>query len=411
MNIIEKIKSCKSLSGIIKMINNNNELLNDVINMTKYLNYDVTIHERLFNIKQDIQKISICPICNKYNLMWDHKYKRYKNTCSSKNCKCEFLRINKDHKKEKIRRQKISNTQKNKSIVEKKMITLKIKETNIKKYGVDSYAKTKEFKEHMINKYGYVSPFELKKNRDKSKSTFLKRYGVDHNFKIKHVKENKKKTFLKKYGVDVPSKSKEIIDKIKNTNIKKYGGNSPMCDDKIKQKSKKTYNTNYINNINKMEDLVHRREESMLKKYGVRYWVQDSNNLDKLVKKTSYKKYIFNGDVIYLQGYEDYVLFEILLNKYNIDDIYISNKKIEHNTGKICYIYDSKVHKYYPDFYIKSENKIYEVKSEYTYKLNKIVNDIKRDACIDHGLKFEFLIIDKKVYKKWENKNKNKNNE
>jgi len=54
---------------------------------------------------------------------------------------------------------------------------------------------------------------------------------------------------------------------------------------------------------------------------------------------------------------------------------------------------NSKTRRYYPDIYIKSENKIIEVKSDYTMKQHKNINLLKRQACLDKGLQFEFMII------------------
>lgn len=409
MEIIEKIKNSKSMSGIIRMINGDDKLINIIIDRTKYLN-DVSIHERLFNIKNDLIKESICPICNINSLKWNSKYKRYKNTCSDRDCKIKYLMINKDPEIEKLRRQKISKVQKNKTKEEKRVILDKIKKTNIDRYGEESYAKTKQFKDDMFEKHGYVSAFELKETHDKSKITLLERYNVDHNFKIEKVKNNKKNTFLNNYGFDVPTKSKIIKDKIKKTNNEKYGGNSPMNNDEVRDKAKKTYQLNYIDNPEKMQELISRREDTMFNIYGVNYWIQDSKNSDKLNKSTTYKKYIIHNKEYYLQGYEDYVLFEILLKKYNIDDICIFNSDIEKYTSKIYYEFENKKHKYYPDFYIISENKICEVKSEYTYNSGIVINNLKKDACVAKGINFEFVIPNTKDYKKWNNKNKNNKN-
>ena len=119
-----------------------------------------------------------------------------------------------------------------------------------------------------------------------------------------------------------------------------------------------------------------------------------------------YKRYMFNNKEIYLQGYENYALFETLMKKYNIDDIFISKKDIESCIGKIYYEYKNKKHRYYPDFYIKSENKIYEIKSNYTYNYDIDVNMIKKKSCENMGIDFDFIIVDNKEYKKWLKNNK-----
>lgn len=406
MNIIEKIKNSKSMSGIVRMLKNDKKLFNFVVNRTKYLDIDASINERLFNIKNDIFQKTQCPICSSNILEWNFKYKKYKNTCNNKKCKNMYTFLNKDLEIEKIRRKKISENQKNKSKEEKELILQKIKKTNINKYGVDSYAKTEEFKKFMKETYGYVSPFELEETHHKSKLTLIKKYGCDHNFKIDDVKKHKIKTYFNKYGVDNPAKSSKIKAKIRNTNNKKFGGNSPMTNSLIKEKSIKTYNKNYVYNKINHDKLVFKREQTMLNRYGVKYWIQDSKNKDKIIRKTKYKKYSINGKDFYLQGYEDYVLFEILLKNFDINDIFITNNQIEKSIGKIYYDYNGKKHRYYPDFFVLSENKIYEVKSKYTYESNIDINIKKQDSCINKNINFEFIIVDTKIYKDWKIKNK-----
>lgn len=66
---------------------------------------------------------------------------------------------------------------------------------------------------------------------------------------------------------------------------------------------------------------------------------------------------------------------------------------IKEFTGEIIYG-DNK--KYYPDIYIKSVNKIFEVKSSYTYELHKEINEQKKGRCLELDIDFEFLIFDKK---------------
>ncbi len=59
-------------------------------------------------------------------------------------------------------------------------------------------------------------------------------------------------------------------------------------------------------------------------------------------------------------------------------------------------------HVYFPDIYIKSENKIIEVKSEWTMKLKRANLNEKAEATVKAGYTFEIWIYDS---------NKNKGNE
>jgi hypothetical protein len=408
--LIEKIKKAKNLGSIVRSIKLNDEYYDMIYNMTSFLDPNVNLKERLYNIKFDIKQVIICPICNCEKLEWNNKFSLYKNTCNNKNCKSEYRKNNIDNEKEQIRRTKISLNQKNKSPEEKNKIREKIKKTNIEKYGVDSFAKTDAFKEQMIKKFGYISPFSLKETHLKSKETLLERYGVEHNFLIKEVKETKKNTFLEKYGTDIPSKNIQIKNKMKLTNLDKYGGNSPMCDEKVKNKALNTYKINYVLNEDNKNALLKKRETTMMSLYGVKYWIQDSDNFSKLLryKKTSYKTITINDEDYVLQGYEDYVLLEILIKKYKFDDILISKKDIEKQIGKIFYDYNNKKHRYFPDFYTISNNTVYEVKSNYTYQTDLEINNLKRDSCLCSGFNFEFIIINNDDYKKWNKIIKNK---
>jgi hypothetical protein len=105
----------------------------------------------------------------------------------------------------------------------------------------------------------------------------------------------------------------------------------------------------------------------------------------------SYKSYEikYNEEIIKVQGYERYVLPE-LLKKYDR-----KNLKIGFENKGILYKFEGKNRLYIPDVYIISENKIIEVKSTYTFKLDKKKNLAKREQCIKEGYYFDFYIWDK----------------
>jgi len=136
-----------------------------------------------------------------------------------------------------------------------------------------------------------------------------------------------------------------------------------------------------------------------------------SSFINLLSKKSKYKEYILpTGDIVYLQGYEDYVLEEIILKKYDLNDIFIRNEDITKEIGVIYYEYKGNNHKYYPDFFIKSENLIIEVKSDYTMTLNPDIIELKKKSCENNNLKFEFFVVDGNTYRKWKRlKNKKYN--
>lgn len=130
-----------------------------------------------------------------------------------------------------------------------------------------------------------------------------------------------------------------------------------------------------------------------LEKYGCEFAVQHINIFHKIfVSAHKWKIYKFNnGKEVKVQGYEPLAL-SLLENKHKInqDDI------ITQFDNEIYYTFIKNYHKYFPDIYIKTLNKIIEVKSDYTYKRELQKNIIKKKACLYLGYNFEFWIFDGK---------------
>lgn len=64
----------------------------------------------------------------------------------------------------------------------------------------------------------------------------------------------------------------------------------------------------------------------------------------------------------------------------------------------ICYFYEID-RKYFPDFYVKDKNLVIEIKSSYTYEVEKDQNEAKKEAALKSGFNFMFIID--KNYKKF----------
>ena len=109
------------------------------------------------------------------------------------------------------------------------------------------------------------------------------------------------------------------------------------------------------------------------------------------------KNFIFpSGREVLIQGYENRAI-DLLLNTYDENDMVIMDSNIEKLIGEVWYTgEDNKPHRYFPDIFIISENKIIEVKSDWTYKLDKNKNILKQNSCLEMGFKFEFFIFNKK---------------
>jgi hypothetical protein len=154
--------------------------------------------------------------------------------------------------------------------------------------------------------------------------------------------------------------------------------------------------TQYINSQTKMKYICKCGNESSIIwsafKKGVRCvdcGVEKSIKLSKQFK--DYK--LPSGNIVKIQGYENLAL-DYLLKLYNENDIITQRRDVP----KIIYTLNKNEHKYYTDIYIKSINKMIEVKSYYTYKKDLIKNILKALASRKLGYNFEFWIYDKNGY-------------
>jgi hypothetical protein len=265
--------------------------------------------------------------------------------------------------------------------------------TCLQKYGVEYPGQDKNIKEKIkstnLEKYGSICPFQNEKIRDKGKETCLQKYG-DPNYNNRHkykstcqqifncdnpsqneiIKEKKIESCLINHGVEHPLQNEIIKEKTKNTNLIKYGGNSPMCNIIVQEKSRQTSIINY----------------------GVEYPMQNAEYANKIKKHAYlYKSYIFpSGNVVEVQGYEPYALDE-LLQKECIPEVNIIVGTT--NVPEIWYL-DSggKKHRYYVDIFILCQNRMIEVKSNYTFKINNDIILLKQQACKDSGYSCEIWV-------------------
>jgi hypothetical protein len=144
-----------------------------------------------------------------------------------------------------------------------------------------------------------------------------------------------------------------------------------------------------------------KKESTLLETTGFRTPMHNPKSKS-LQKKNAFssKEYILpSGNKIHVQGYEGMVLdalfksgmkeTEILLHEEDMPEIFWADE-----TGK--------THRYFPDMYLPKMNLIIEVKSMHTWHGyeserkstlgGKQINLLKRQACIDAGFNFKFII-------------------
>jgi len=207
---------------------------------------------------------------------------------------------------------------------------------------------TKRFEMLNLYRLPYCESCSLKIKEEHKQTTNLKKYGVTNTGSLKEVKEKIFNTYQERFGGH-PKKTKEVQDKWKETCLEKYGGH-PNQNVEVQAKSEATC--------------------------------------------YKYKEYMMpSGNIVKYQGYENLALDELIL-KYEEEDIIVGRKNIptvEYHIGDIKHVY-------FPDIYIKSENKIIEIKSEWTIKLARGNIQEKAEATVKAGYKYEIWVYnDKKV--------------
>lgn len=183
------------------------------------------------------------------------------------------------------------------------------------------------------------------------------------------------------------------------------GGNEKLTFEFVsnyfKEQNCKLLETKYINSNTKMKYLCECNNESSITwdnfKQGYRC-IMCGYDKQELSKKL-FKQYKFqSGEIRNIQGYENLGLDE-LVKKFKENDIITKRSQMP----KIIYKLKGKEHRYYPDIWIKSINKIIEIKSCYTYRKELIKNINKALATRKLNFEFEFWIYtpeNKYIYNK-----------
>lgn len=163
-----------------------------------------------------------------------------------------------------------------------------------------------------------------------------------------------------------------MLEKTKKTNMERRGVENVFQDPIIKS-----------NNI-----------QTHISKRGVSNPSQDPEVRRKqMSKRYDVKDYIFpSGKVEEVQGYEPQALDKLLHEGYLEEDIIVDTEK----QPIIKYTIDGKEHRHFLDIYIKSCNKIIEVKSTYTFTLNTDIILEKQRASKEQGYEYEIWIMSKK---------------
>jgi hypothetical protein len=274
---------------------------------------------------------------------------------------------------------------------------LKKKSTNLENYGVEHVSQSEEVKEQTkftnLEKYKVEHVFQSEEIKEKIKSTNFKNFGVEYIGQSEEIKEKIKSTHLEKRGVEYAFQSEEVKEKIRATHLENHGVENPMQCEEFKEKRENTNLDKYgVKHVFQSEEIKDKIKSTNLERYQAENPMQNSEIFYKHQMACFKKKEVItpSGKTIYLQGYEPQA-YKILLESYKEDEIINESNLIptfwwiDNNNLK---------HKYYPDFFIPKDNLIVEIKSTYTYELNKEKIDKTKEVIEASEYKYKCMVIE-----------------
>jgi hypothetical protein len=269
--------------------------------------------------------------------------------------------------------------------------------TCMEKYGVENVFKSEDMKEKIkktnLEKYGAENPFASKEIIAKLRSKAVEIYGTKFPMQNESIKAKTKATNLKKYGVEVTSKAESVKQKARETNLAIYGTESHTSAPSVVAKKIATNLVKYgVEHSFQAESVKEKSKETLLARYGVEYNMQSLEIQSKSQKAGyTYRDYTTPSGIIRkVQGYEPFAL-DILFKTEHRDEADIVTDRMD--IPRIIYKYDESEHYYFPDIFIKSEKKIIEVKSTWTYSLHLEMNKLKWTATQAAGYTMEFWVF------------------
>jgi hypothetical protein len=273
-------------------------------------------------------------------------------------------------------------------------------QTNLQKRGVKHSLQDPEVREKGIQtnlqKRGVEYSSQDPATRIKFKQTCLDRYGCDNPSQNENIKQLKKETCLKNHGCSHPIQNEDIKQKVKQTCLDRYGVEHPSQDPATRIKFKQTCLDRYgCDNPSQNEDIQNKKINTNIQKFGYRHPSQNSEIMEKWSKNAyKLKNYILpSGNIIKIQGYENFALDELLQDGILEEDIINGCK----NVPEIWYDDENGIkHRHYVDIFIPSENRCIEVKSSWTAEKKKDCIFLKQEAGKQFGYNYEIWVYNSK---------------
>jgi hypothetical protein len=224
---------------------------------------------------------------------------------------------------------------------------------------------------HGYSKYCCTSCMNKSAEHKKSvENSLVEHYGVTCPAKSKEVMQKMKDTCMKKYGYENACLSPEIIKKIQETTEKRYGvknyTQTKQYLEDVKKISQEKYHVNFFTQAKSVKDKIKKR---MIEKYGCDCsWKSEeikkqikAKLLDEYGSETPPSWYYSYDNKSFDSGWELAYYIWLTDNKINF---------IFHPHPPLKFMFNGKLHKYYPDF--KLDSGYVEIKGNQFFKNNNV---------------------------------------
>lgn len=280
----------------------------------------------------------------------------------------------------------------------------KSKATAMERFGADNAMKCPEVRAKqeavVMEKYGVDNAAKCVTIKEKIKSAVKEIYGVEHIMQLSEYRARASETCMERYGVANPAQAPEIKERTVATNLERYGVEHAMMIPETRVKAMAAVQERFgVDNVSQVPEVQERMKATCLKRYGTEHPAQNPDVFEKgRIASAKKKEYTCPGGTVWMvQGYEPTALDELLAT-YSEDDLKMGKAIVFPHNGKSFLTYtteDGATHNYFPDIFIPRENRIIEVKSYWTYRLQGGNVILKARAAIAAGYGYEIWKYDR----------------
>jgi len=223
---------------------------------------------------------------------------------------------------------------------------------------------------------------------------------------------------IERHGVAVLMKDPARDAQRRQTNLSRYGAEQVMQSKKVRKKYQSTLQSRYgVNHISEIPGVLERADatrttngtqggDSQKKivtcqsNYGTDWPMQNpgvfQRNLTACFKHKTYT--LPSGALIFLQGYEPYVLTHMLSNGYKEHEFLWQNRPAFRYLDK-----NGESHWYHPDFVLPDHKLVVEVKARKWFERDRDSIVRKATACQHAGWEFTIAVMGNRIKKKGDN--------